>query len=155
MIAESGVYHKSDGATYCRACTLESNKIHRSVPEFNERRRARMHAMTLEQRRIYVKWDSDKAADKLLRRDYGITLVHYNVMFAQQRGLCAACGQSETVKHNGRIRRLSVDHDHTTGLVRGLLCHNCNRAVGLLGDNAERAAALAQYLTRRGLQAVG
>ncbi len=42
--------------------------------------------------------------------------------------------------------KLMVDHDHTTGEVRGLLCHNCNRAIGLLREDPERLRRAIEYL---------
>lgn len=60
-------------------------------------------------------------------RKYGITLADYERMAAQQGGVCALCGEPERrVRDDHATRRLSVDHDHATGQVRGLLCHRCN-----------------------------
>lgn len=64
-------------------------------------------------------------------------------MLEAQGGVCAICKGPET-KPNAKY--LAVDHDHATGAVRGLLCNNCNRAIGLLGDDAERLIAGADYL---------
>lgn len=58
-----------------------------------------------------------------------------------QGGVCAGCGQAP------RGISLAVDHDHTTGRVRGLLCWLCNRAIGILRDNAQAANRLGAYLT--------
>ena len=52
-------------------------------------------------------------------------------MVEKQNGVCAICGNPETATSHGTIRRLSVDHDHETGEVRGLLCSKCNFALGL------------------------
>lgn len=79
--------------------------------------------------------------------DYGISIDEYERMLKEQRGVCACCGQSETYVHsNGKVYALSVDHDHATGKVRGLLCHACNRAIGLLGDSVDRLQAAIDYL---------
>jgi hypothetical protein len=68
-------------------------------------------------------------------------------MFAEQNGRCAICRQVETTRGpNGRPRRLSIDHDHETRDIRGLLCHRCNVALGLLDDNPELLDAAAGYL---------
>lgn len=67
-------------------------------------------------------------------------------MWTAQEGLCAICHQPETVKYGDRVKDLAVDHDHETGEVRGLLCNNCNRALGMFGDSAERLLAAARYL---------
>jgi hypothetical protein len=58
-------------------------------------------------------------------------------MYAWQRGRCYICGEPEKRRKDktGVIRRLSIDHDHETGKVRGLLCANCNNMLGLALDN--------------------
>jgi hypothetical protein len=53
----------------------------------------------------------------------------YSAMLAEQDGLCAICHRPETAVRHGKAMLLAVDHDHTTGAVRGLLCHNCNTKV--------------------------
>ena len=72
---------------------------------------------------------ADVRFDAFLRRTYGITLEEYNVLLAKQNGHCALCSAIP----NGR--RLHVDHDHETHVVRGLLCRKCNSGLGSLGDN--------------------
>jgi hypothetical protein len=56
--------------------------------------------------------------------------------------VCAICRQPERTPG----RALAVDHDHATGEVRGLLCGNCNRGIGFLGDSAELLESAAGYL---------
>lgn len=72
---------------------------------------------------------------------YGITPEQYAELFRKQNGMCAICHQPP----RGKMKSLSVDHDHNTGKVRGLLCITCNRAVGYL-DNVEWRAAANAYL---------
>lgn len=86
-----------------------------------------------------------------LRTVYGMTTEEYAVMFGQQEGRCAICAQTEESRSRstrGKKRNLAVDHDHTTGKVRGLLCHLCNVGVGNFGENAERMVRAADYITR-------
>lgn len=52
----------------------------------------------------------------------------------------------------GSIKKLSIDHDHVTGQVRGLLCHNCNIALGLVDDDVPRMLSLAEYILRSGFR---
>ena len=66
-------------------------------------------------------------------RKYGITIAHYELMLEAQNGVCAICSKPETMKDcKGRIRRLSVDHDHVTFKIRGLVCHSCNLGLAFL-----------------------
>jgi hypothetical protein len=78
---------------------------------------------------------------------YGITEEDYNIMLKVQRGVCLVCGKAETAKNRrGGIRKLSVDHDHKTGKVRGLLCHTCNSLLGLSKESTELFLGLIAYL---------
>lgn len=80
---------------------------------------------------------------------YGITLEQYDAKMDEQGGLCAICRQPETRKHRaGQTYSLAVDHDHNTGAVRGLLCRDCNRGIGVFGDRADLIEAAAHYLRR-------
>jgi len=76
-----------------------------------------------------------------LKWHYGIDLEEYTRMLNEQEGKCV-CG-STTGRSNAEA--LHVDHDHDTGLIRGLLCHRCNRAIGLVDDPAS-LRALADYI---------
>ena len=70
----------------------------------------------------------DKARAKRLVDNYKLTVAQYDTIFGYQNGTCYACQQPEPVAS----RRLAVDHDHTTGLIRGLLCSRCNPVLGKL-----------------------
>jgi hypothetical protein len=76
-------------------------------------------------------------------KKYGITLAEYERLLKKQKGVCAICKKPE---YDARQRRLSVDHDHETGRVRGLLCARCNRALGMFNDNPELLRSAARYL---------
>ncbi len=97
----------------------------------------------------------DAAYDRWLRRAYGITLIHYNKMLALQGGVCALCQRPERVVSGkkGRAKRhghLHVDHDHKSGVVRGLLCHGCNTALGHFQDDPDLLEWAARYLRTHG-----
>lgn len=72
-----------------------------------------------------------------LKKAYGISLEYYKQLYKEQQGVCAICKEPETQIHKktGQIMSLSVDHCHTTGNIRGLLCKKCNMALGLFQDN--------------------
>lgn len=91
----------------------------------------------------------DLQRDKDFRRKYGINYADYAALLEAQKGVCACCGRPETKMQFGSIRMLSVDHDHETGKVRGLLCGNCNNGIGYFGnDRPDLLRAAADYLDR-------
>lgn len=81
-----------------------------------------------------------------LAANFKLTLEQYDEMHRAQKGLCAACKKPEWVKQYGTVKRLSVDHCHATGKVRGLLCTRCNRTLGAVRDDPALLRALAEYL---------
>lgn len=82
-----------------------------------------------------------------LKRNYKITLEEYQFMFEKQEGLCAIC-RKEGFKMSERQRQgIVIDHCHKTGKVRGLLCHNCNRALGLFSDSIQNLTNAISYLS--------
>jgi hypothetical protein len=74
----------------------------------------------------------EKAKELSLRKNYGIGVKEWDIMFKNQNGVCKICGKPETAlnKKLGIAFSLSVDHCHETGEVRGLLCGACNMAIG-------------------------
>ncbi|MFI9806984.1 endonuclease VII domain-containing protein [Streptomyces sp. NPDC052301] len=72
-----------------------------------------------------------------LKRNYGLTEAERDAMVAAQRGLCVICLNAPAVH---------VDHCHKTGKVRGVLCFNCNSAIGKLGDDPDAVRRAASYL---------
>lgn len=80
-----------------------------------------------------------KERERHLIRKYGLDLAGYERLFVKQDGACAVCGKRQK-------RAFDVDHDHVTGVVRGLLCTSCNRMIGHAGDSPENLEAAASYL---------
>lgn len=88
--------------------------------------------------------DQRHAAKKKLtryQREYGIDAAELMAMQSGSQGKCCIC-------HEFKGDDLDVDHDHSTGQVRGLLCRNCNRALGYFGDDADTVLRAAYYLLR-------
>jgi hypothetical protein len=98
--------------------------------------------------RDYRKGDKYKARWSANHRFavYGLTVERYLDLLESQNGVCAICARPETAKRGGQTKTLAVDHDHKTGLVRGLLCQSCNTAIGLMNDDPQRMAAAIDYL---------
>lgn len=79
-----------------------------------------------------------------LKREYGITPERYDEMYREHGGVCAICKKSCSTG-----KRLSVDHCHGSGKVRGLLCGNCNQGLGKFMDDAELLKSAIKYLESR------
>lgn len=105
--------------------------------------------MTAPKNRPDTQWKSH------LRRRYGMTVEQYDALHAAQSGRCALCGRPERIRRGtgraggpstGDPMRLGVDHDHETGVVRGLLCVDCNTGIGKLQDDPELLRRAAAYI---------
>lgn len=114
---------KSGRCSLCKVCMRANVKRWLRTP--NGKRRHRHHG---------------------LKKNYGITLEDYERMLAEQKGVCAICGTTES---GGRSDNFHVDHCHATGNVRGLLCVNCNRGIGHFNDDPTLLEAAAAYLRPR------
>lgn len=118
-LGEFGKNSRGNYQSYCRGCRTTSKC---GVP--TSERQKKTH-------REYI-----------LKTTYGITGEDFNRMLSEQGGVCKVCGEGPS----GRFKYLCVDHCHTPGRVRGLLCHNCNKALGMVKDDVIRLRALADYL---------
>jgi len=92
------------------------------------------------------KWRNEhlekERANKLMH-NHGITIEEYDKLLAAQNGICVICGLPPNSK------KLSVDHNHETGKIRGLLCKSCNRALGLVYESVDILAKMINYLETR------
>lgn len=75
---------------------------------------------------------------------HGITPEEFWAIYEEQDGTCPVCDKAIDAEGS------AIDHNHETGDVRGILCKNCNRALGLLGDNPETMARAQAYLLEKG-----
>jgi Recombination endonuclease VII len=102
----------------------------------------------LQYRRENQKANSDHIRGRRFQKEYGIDFAEYQRMLIEQNGVCAVCEKPETKMERGTIRHLSVDHNHTTGVVRGLLCANCNMAIGYMCDDVTVLQKAIGYLRK-------
>tara|TARA_Y100000310_G_scaffold239682_1_gene243385 strand:+ start:21471 stop:21884 length:414 start_codon:yes stop_codon:yes gene_type:complete len=77
----------------------------------------------------------------IYKKRYGITIEQYDKMYAEQDGKCLICK-----KECRTYDKLTVDHDHSTGEFRGLLCSVCNRGLGMFYDNTKLLEQAIKYL---------
>lgn len=87
-----------------------------------------------------------------LKRNYNIDYDSYFDLLETQEQKCKICGgEGFTMKEEHKLK-LVVDHDHVTGAVRGLLCHNCNRGLGLFKDSTNNLEAAIEYLKQSNIK---
>lgn len=84
----------------------------------------------------------DRYINYALKHTYGITLEERNSILVSQGGGCAICN----IKENSDGRRFHTDHDHISGQVRGILCGNCNMALGQVMEDEKIAEGLLKYI---------
>lgn len=123
---------------YRKKVRLERPDLHEKVKEAH-RRYYRENAERLKASR--PKRDYSHRWNWHLEKKYNLTKEGYQYLFDAQNGVCAICDNPEKLR-----RRLAVDHDHISGKIRGLLCHRCNTAIGLLEDNIKTMEAAINYL---------
>jgi len=87
----------------------------------------------------------ENSRKRQLKYKYGITPEEYESILRDQGGGCAICSTPTNTRGDFKF---SVDHDHKTGKMRGLLCNNCNRGLGLLGDDVVSLRKALTYLTK-------
>ena len=116
----------------------DANKEELTVKAKNYRKKNREY-ICQKDREDYRK---PREQNRILLRNFGITLEQFNAMSEARNHLCAICSRSQVKT----MSRLSVDHCHKTGAVRGLLCTRCNTGIGMLEDSPEIAASAFKYL---------
>jgi len=135
---------KSGFKSACRAC---NNRVNAKWKENNpEKARAASRASAA---KFYID-NPDRVKANGLRalrfRKYGISEIDMKVRLKLQEGRCLIC--QKEFSSESRMTVPSVDHDHTTGEVRGLLCGRCNTGLGSFKDSAESCIRAAAYLRR-------
>jgi hypothetical protein len=147
--------HKSDTKT-CTQCGVEKStdlfsktRDGKYGPVFRADCKACQASRALEWFRNNRERSIATARRTHLRKAYGITVEEYDGLLEKQDHRCGICGEPESTARAGKTMSLAVDHCHGSGRVRGLLCNNCNRAVGLLKDDAELLRKAIVYLESR------
>lgn len=109
-------------------------------------------AQAAEYARAYRAANPDIYRDQHLRKTFGVTLEWYNAQLEAQGGVCAICKLPEQATHQktGLPRSYAVDHCHSAGRVRGLLCSKCNTGLGSFRDDPALLQSAIEYLAPRG-----
>lgn len=93
----------------------------------------------------------DKKREYRLKSVFGISSIEYEERLEKQKGVCAICGLGESARDkNGKIRPLTIDHNHSTGEIRGLLCSRCNCGLGQFKDSPDILKTAMEYIIKGG-----
>ena len=123
----------------------QRNKDKYNTPELRTKRREYFHdPEKKEALKQYRKENLDKFLNRHYESKYGITLEDYNNLLREQNNCCAICDIHESENK----KSLAVDHNHTTGKVRALLCANCNVSLGLLKEDIDRLQKMMDYIKK-------
>lgn len=132
----------------CYPCQREAGR--ESYQKNREHRRKRTNELRSNPEvRLRLAWKSREAYAEYQRyrkksKEYGLSVEDAKVLL---NGVCAICGAKPDPSHKGTAQRsLNIDHDHTTGMVRGALCHSCNGGLGRFKDNPALLRKAAEYL---------
>ncbi len=142
--------HKAEYAKKWRAANPDKTREHskrtrlKNIAKYPSRQKAwaeknKEHVQA--KGRAYYLEKVDHIRNIQLQRQFGITLAVYNLMLQEQNYGCAICGAP-----NAGPKTFSVDHDHTTGKVRGLLCRGCNVGIGNLKDDPALLEKAIEYI---------
>lgn len=105
------------------------------------RERSRKHYLANRENDRYLARCRERTVEK-----YGLTEDRYQEMVSVQDGVCAICRRP----NNHPKRRLYIDHNHETGVVRGLLCQKCNTGLGMFEDDPLKMRAAMAYIEQNG-----
>ncbi len=115
----------------CKTCHIKATEKYRKENPEIYRAASLKHWHSLNEKKKQERW---------IKR-YGITAKEYDKLLKQQNNVCKICKQKCKTK-----KFLSVDHCHSTGKIRGLLCVKCNSALGMLNDNIKYFESAIEYL---------
>ena len=127
----------------CKTCNSNRVATSRQTTDYYKSYYINNREVVLDKSAKIYKANPSIVKDRYLKAHYGITLVEYNAMLDNQHNVCAICGRPEKT---GRM--LSVDHDHATGAIRGLLCNACNTSLGNVNDNITILQNMIMYLEK-------
>jgi hypothetical protein len=144
-----------NGLKYCPGCKTKkiissyyTNKASASGVDFYcikcKKTQADINYDPKKRARYYKNLNKEELKNKQLQRKFGISLEYYNQMLVEQNYKCDCC--KKNVKDNKKL--LAVDHCHKTNKIRGLLCNNCNAALGFIKEDIEIAQNLINYIIK-------
>lgn len=146
----SASHHKDGLQSSCKVCISgrsrkrydeQKSKLMEAAKEWKRNNPDKAKAIKAKSYRKNI----DTAKNYRLETIFGISLSEYKKLLDAQGGVCKICGLPERATYKGQIKSLAVDHNHSTGQVRGLLCMRCNVEVGII-ENVVKVGEIKNYL---------
>jgi hypothetical protein len=134
-----------DNREYQRLYKAAQRKADPGLRELERERSKAYYAANKDKWKDYNKDAKPKRRKRDIFSKYGLTAEQVDDMLASQGGKCAIC---LTPDPGGRYGTFHIDHCHTTGKVRGLLCHSCNTSLGHFKDDAAVIRRAANYVEK-------
>lgn len=149
----------SDILRKCLDCGLEANQmkdleLFANVPKgrtakynkLNKCRKCMNEYHKLARKKVPKEIRQKKRRERMLKEKYDISSEEFDILLTKQNNSCSICKK----KYNDGEKAFCVDHNHKSGRIRGVLCHNCNVAIGNLEDNIINILNAANYLIENG-----
>ena len=138
---------KNGFRSICKTCDIKKslawNKKHSKKHARHERKYRSENLIKMKiNKKKYVTSNARSVKNSALKHHYGIDIDQFELMKVQQNNSCAVCSKHET----NLTRSLCVDHSHSSGKVRSLLCASCNSVLGLIEENINTAKKIVKYL---------
>lgn len=142
------------GVKLCRDCYYEKERPSRGNKELQAQLRKEYKRQYFQknkeriiQKRKNNPINSDKQFLYFIKSKYGVSELEYKRMLDERDYCCDICGLRQMGNAKNKDK-LCIDHCHTTDKIRGLLCRNCNSAIGYFKDNIEVIEKSIKYLKR-------
>lgn len=150
---------KPDGIRkQCNDCRKKYRKrAHIAKPEINRKQKNNWRFVNKDEvnnkAREYRKHNFKRFKGYKVKKEFGITLEEVNKMLKEQNYVCKICNKPETAidPRTNKTKALSIDHNHKTGKIRGLLCWPCNTAIGKFLDSPDLLLKASQYVLKDGV----
>lgn len=150
--SKCGLIERANGKSWCKICFEAYAKEYRSRPRakqasFEYRKSDKFKASVKKYRQSKRGREVIRAHNvrRHLKDKYGLSLEERDVLLREQQFKCASCGND---LHADKPRGTHIDHCHQSGIVRGILCADCNVSLGRMRENPERIRKLAEYAER-------
>lgn len=141
-------YYAKNCTGFCKACAPKHT--HTKAPDTRESKECNVCHKVRPMNDFRLKGNHRKNTCihcENIKSTFGINANDYDKMLKKQNGVCGICKKEEKERHqNGKLRKLAIDHCHSTGKIRGLLCTKCNQGLGNFKDNESYLEQAIKYL---------